>query len=598
MRLNSKGQSFILRYVSLPRALLLALGLMSGAPLFALSAPKGEGAVNSTSPTPAEKNIPAAEETASQSATKVLATGDWGLALAQIDAAIANSPSSPTLYEQRGGIYVQEKLWPRAVADYATALKLAPGNSVLKYDIGEVFFMQRSYENAILRFQSLKDDPNFGDLALYKIFLCDLFCGRADRASADMYGMSSDSPSYFFSHAVWGLFHGNNQEASQWLYKASSEFGPDRYQVYMASLVEAKLISPTMMSFTTRDGTVYDKVMGFVEGDGLRVDTSQGNNWVTLPFDQLPQDLSVFPTTISQAIKSQEMAAFPPGLQTASFVTKNGQRYDKVPVSMGDSGLLVKTPGGEITLPFDQLPTELSCFGPGLRAEIASKISCSTVDGGGRRLSFVTCKGVHYTQVQISIDDDGLRVLTPDGWVFVAYSDLPPELPGFPAGTRDIIKTRIEAGGGGSAVWSEVSFTTTDGKSYQSVQAALQGGGLAVKSAGKLLVIPLSKLPQDLSGFPLGLKDMVDMSRSAKQQTIDDSRVSFTTRKGQHYDQVHVMVEDAAIRVLTSDGWVTVPLAQLPAGLVGFPAGLRDRIVEMEPDGSSAVGAHPTEQKP
>jgi hypothetical protein len=57
-------------------------------------------------------------------------------------------------------------------------------------------------------------------------------------------------------------------------------------------------------------------------------------------------------------------------------------------------------------------------------------------------VSFATRHGKHYDQVRASLDEKGLEVLGPDGWVEVTYDQLPADLTPFPAAWRLTISNR------------------------------------------------------------------------------------------------------------------------------------------------------------
>jgi hypothetical protein len=124
------------------------------------------------------------------------------------------------------------------------------------------------------------------------------------------------------------------------------------------------------VSFTTRDGRVFDHVDALIEGTDLRVKGVLG--WETIPFSQLPADLSGFPDYWQKEIVANDQALSPPtsGTDHISFTTRSGKKYDQVRVFTGRTGLSVVTADGWETIPFAQLPDDLSAFPAGLRQEI------------------------------------------------------------------------------------------------------------------------------------------------------------------------------------------------------------------------------------
>lgn len=132
----------------------------------------------------------------------------------------------------------------------------------------------------------------------------------------------------------------------------------------------ASLLDMREVSFTTRDGRLFDHVNALIDGADLRV---QGiNGWETIPFSQLPADLSSFPDDWQKEILARDQTLLPPVHNTEfiSFTTRAGKKYEQVRVFTGRTGLSVVTADGWETIPFTQLPDDLSTFPPGLRQEI------------------------------------------------------------------------------------------------------------------------------------------------------------------------------------------------------------------------------------
>jgi len=54
--------------------------------------------------------------------------------------------------------------------------------------------------------------------------------------------------------------------------------------------------------------------------------------------------------------------------------------------------------------------------------------------------------------------------------------------------------------------------------------------------------------------------------------------ISFTTRKGRHYDQVRTALGKAGLQLITSEGWIEVPFRELPRDVSVFPVEWRETI--------------------
>jgi Tfp pilus assembly protein PilF len=158
-------------------------------------------------------------------------------ALTIVDEAVRNNPKSFAALTLRGMIHSQKKQWTSAEADFNAALALDPTNMVVKFNLGEIKFVQKDYAAARTRFQALTTDPVMGDFASYKVFLCDLFGGHEDQAKKELDGWDEETgPSFFFGKAAWDLVHKNTDEARSYLTSAQSIFPASKNQFYAASL--------------------------------------------------------------------------------------------------------------------------------------------------------------------------------------------------------------------------------------------------------------------------------------------------------------------------------------------------------------------------
>jgi hypothetical protein len=98
--------------------------------------------------------------------------------------------------------------------------------------------MQKQYDVARPGFVLLEKDPDMGDFASYKVFLCDLFGGHeaAARKELDVFNDVMGNPSYYFANAAWSLVHKNIEDARSWLVSASHIYPPQKNAYYAQSL--------------------------------------------------------------------------------------------------------------------------------------------------------------------------------------------------------------------------------------------------------------------------------------------------------------------------------------------------------------------------
>jgi Tfp pilus assembly protein PilF len=222
-------------------SLVLALGLI------ALSSAHAQQAATAPAPaaTPALTTPADAAKQLITSAVQRMNANDIDGALNDLTQAIKTNPNSTGAYVLRASLYCQKKQWALAEADFQAASKIAPGNVVLKFNLIEVKFMQKEYNEARTGFESLQKDPatlqgdpEMVDFAAYKVFLCDLFGGHEDQAKKelDVFNEAMGNPSYYFSNAAWDLVHKNLDDARGWLLSASRIYPPEKNQYYAQSL--------------------------------------------------------------------------------------------------------------------------------------------------------------------------------------------------------------------------------------------------------------------------------------------------------------------------------------------------------------------------
>ena len=171
-------------------------------------------------------------------AIKRMKDNDSDGALNDLSQALKLNPNATGAYVLRASIYCQKKQWTQAEDDFKAAQRIAPTNTVLKFNLAEVKFMQKQYDVARPGFVALEQDPDMGDFASYKVFLCDLFGGHEDDAKKelDVFNSAMGNPSYYFANAAWDLAHKNIEGARSWLLSASRIYAPRKNAFYSQSL--------------------------------------------------------------------------------------------------------------------------------------------------------------------------------------------------------------------------------------------------------------------------------------------------------------------------------------------------------------------------
>lgn len=216
--------------------LTLAFSPLSQAQQTATTPPAQPATSNAAPPAASSSQDPAAALV--QEAIMLFQKKDLDGALDKINAAIKLNPKSAAMYVMRGGIYAQKKMWTESAQDFDTAHQLVPDNVIVKFNQVEIKFMQKQYDAARTGFVALESDPDMGDLASYKVFLCDLFGGHEDVAKKelDTFNAVGSKPSYYYSNAAWSLFHKNTEDARSWLVSALHIYPAQKNEFYQSSL--------------------------------------------------------------------------------------------------------------------------------------------------------------------------------------------------------------------------------------------------------------------------------------------------------------------------------------------------------------------------
>jgi tetratricopeptide (TPR) repeat protein len=164
--------------------------------------------------------------------------GKYDDALAKVNAAIQSNPKSIPAYILRGDIYSRKKQFDMSQKDYDSVLQLDPKNGTAKFNMAELKFMQKDYDGARPGFVELEANTDLGDLATYKVFLCDLFGGHTDVAQKeyDDFNKVGGNASYYFANVAWDVYHKNTDDARTWLGSAQRIYPPQKFLLYASSL--------------------------------------------------------------------------------------------------------------------------------------------------------------------------------------------------------------------------------------------------------------------------------------------------------------------------------------------------------------------------
>ncbi|KAB2638712.1 MAG: tetratricopeptide repeat protein [Verrucomicrobia bacterium] len=164
-------------------------------------------------------------------------------ALDKADAVFLDSPESLNM---RGACYVEIRNFDQAAAAFKKALLLSPDNPSINFNIAEVLFVTKKWQEAHDLFAKILQDLPKDNLALsrlveFKILLCKKKLGLKEEtlALAKKYGMDDDSPYYCFANAAIAYDDKDLVKAEEWLAMASRIFkNPEALSPWQDTLVE------------------------------------------------------------------------------------------------------------------------------------------------------------------------------------------------------------------------------------------------------------------------------------------------------------------------------------------------------------------------
>ncbi len=239
--LTMKRFSFCFSNISTRHAsLLLAATILFASPLTTRAQNSGQNAPSApATPTPPPA-VAAGESDLFNQATQLRAKGDYDGAISKLNDLLQADPHSLGAHVLRGDLYTKKKQWSQAQQDFQAAADLDPSQSIPKFDLAELLLMQKQYDPARSAFQALVKDPDLGDLAQYKVFLCDLFGGHVDAATAEFQALdrAENGASYYYAHAAWNLYHQQPEDARAWLTSAQRIYPGAKNYNYASTLFE------------------------------------------------------------------------------------------------------------------------------------------------------------------------------------------------------------------------------------------------------------------------------------------------------------------------------------------------------------------------
>lgn len=166
-------------------------------------------------------------------------------ALIEINKAAEQKPNQANVENLRGAIYLQARNFQLAEKAFLTALQINPSLSMAKFNLGEVFMLQKKYPEAKKYFQEYLEQNPQHQLTMYKIYLCELFNGYTTNAEKEIktLGIVENIKEPIFQYCLIAryLLEGKIKEAFQKMKEVHEKYSEDMISQYEDSLTERGL---------------------------------------------------------------------------------------------------------------------------------------------------------------------------------------------------------------------------------------------------------------------------------------------------------------------------------------------------------------------
>lgn len=131
----------------------------------------------------------------------------------------------------RGSCHVEMRQFDKALEDFKKAVEISKGNPSILFNIGEVYFVTKRWQESLDVFEGLgrqltPENIRLGRLVDFKILLCNKQLGRNDEAlaAAGKHDVHDNSPFHWYAKAALAFADGNPESAEEWLASASRKF--------------------------------------------------------------------------------------------------------------------------------------------------------------------------------------------------------------------------------------------------------------------------------------------------------------------------------------------------------------------------------------
>ncbi len=149
-------------------------------------------------------------------------------ALVKLRDAEKKLPDDPFVLNLIGAAYTKKKDFQTAQTYFDRSLEKQPDFFPAKFNVGELFFLQRQYQESYDYFSKmLQTDPR-NELLQFKVFLSLLQLNQTDEAAKSLARIKypGDTPAWYYAQAAWESKKGNKKKAAEYVTGARYIFGP------------------------------------------------------------------------------------------------------------------------------------------------------------------------------------------------------------------------------------------------------------------------------------------------------------------------------------------------------------------------------------
>src|SRR5262249_22940114 len=167
----------------------------------------------------------------------------------------AADPNQAAIITLRGEIFMEQKQFDQAEAEFKKALKADPKFRQAQFNLALVPLKKKDYTTARDRFEALLGRTPGGDrseaaqIIKFNIFMTFLLEGKESRAQKMMeqFQFTGDTPALYYAQSAWEFKHNNPNKATDWITSAKKIYSPALNLVFADSFYDLDWIqSPAL----------------------------------------------------------------------------------------------------------------------------------------------------------------------------------------------------------------------------------------------------------------------------------------------------------------------------------------------------------------